>query len=219
VSLGSSDGSNSKITQRDVFVAAVSILIAAIGAGLFANSCSAGGGTTGALPPHTSPAPQPDGDAEDDPGNDPEDDPEDGAGGTPVRDSADGLYLMDLHPITGSVYGGNVHLAGTDFTDSVRAEYQCSNQIFGYALDGKWDTFEATLGVTTDAVADEMYRFEIYVDDVRAGPRYSLTKFDTEQVTVDVTGAVELRLHASFDGVCATGYPAWGDARLSVGSS
>ncbi|MCE7083029.1 NPCBM/NEW2 domain-containing protein [Streptomyces sp. ST2-7A] len=215
---GTPSNPGSKVTQRDVFLAVVSIVVAAIGAGWFLNSCSAeGDGTPGGLPSPSASAP--DGEApREDAALDGEgrDDPEADEGRERAASEPDVRYLSELKPAHGTARTGAVHLVGTDYEYSVRVEHLClGEQVIAYALEGAWDTFEATLGVTLEAHPGDIHHFRVHVDNEPATDRIALTKYDTERVTVDVSGAAELRSHVNADIRCGTGgQPVWGDAVL-----
>lgn len=103
---------------------------------------------------------------------------------------------------------GTVRVAGDTYTESTRLKecLQCSME---YDLGRDWTTFEAVIGLTDDSVEGSQITFRMYADS-RVVLTHTLSRGETEEISVDVEGALHLKLEAERVG-SARGVAVWAD--------
>jgi hypothetical protein len=85
-----------------------------------------------------------------------------------------------------------------------------------YLLDGEFTTFSTQIGIDDECGAQGSVRFQVFVDGVKQAESTTLTAASaTQTLTVDVTGASQLRLVATDAGDGrACDHANWASARL-----
>lgn len=131
------------------------------------------------------------------------------------------VFLRDLHPLTGRCSASEVVLDGVALDAALTcAADRGRSQLLEYRLDGDVDRFVATVGQDRDGPTDVQMRFEVS-DDRTSLAHVELGFGEVEQLTVDTTGVLRLRLEVSVvdEDRAGAGYTGiWGDAHL-IGSA
>ena len=131
------------------------------------------------------------------------------------------LYLADLYPIAfNDIRTGTIVFKGTTYYRAILGDNDLANNdaVAVFFIDGKFDQFRATAGVDDNSSnSTDFYKFLVFVDGTKHS-EVDLKRGDNINMTVDVTGAdevrVEIRCPDTAAGRAGGYYAGFAEARL-----
>jgi hypothetical protein len=110
-----------------------------------------------------------------------------------------------------SAKGGKILLGGVEHRKGVGVR---ARSVLGYALDGGFRRFQATLGLDAASMGLGAIRAEIEVDGKKVKEIGLKGTEPPQAIDLDVSGAKELRLRVTWAGFGQSDFADWGSARL-----
>lgn len=139
---------------------------------------------------------------------------DDSASPSPSPEPASGQESLLNLPTTSSSHRqgtGTVRVAGDTYAQAAHLK-ECTSCSMEYDLGTDWTTFEAVIGLTDDSDEGAQITFRMYADSAVI-ETHTLSRGETEAVSIDVEGALHLKLEAERVG-SARGVAVWADPTL-----
>lgn len=128
-------------------------------------------------------------------------------------------YLSDLSPIDGDnrIKTATLNSGGRAkiYPHSLRSVNPFDVYTFIYEIDGDWGQFEATLGIDSGSPEESVVHFQVYLNGAPYGSGDVVTRWQTKDIRVPVTGNSEIKLVSSTQEGGSKVRAVWGDARYA----